>query len=132
MNNREARAALREWGAATTQMVRKRQRLEQVAQLADTAMLLEKYGSNSGGSNEQVQLFREEINRLGQEMEYYLRQKRRLDEFINSLPSLYQQLLGLRYIEGRKWTYIARKLNYAEASARRFETEVLRLLQTWK
>ena len=130
MNNCEARAALREWGAATTQIVLNKQRLKQAAELAETAMLLDKYGSGGGrGPSEQSLLLRQEIDRVGQETEFYLRQKRRMDEFVNSLPLLYQQLLGLRYIEGRKWTYIARKLNYAEASARRFESEALRLLQ---
>ncbi|MDD2221657.1 MAG: hypothetical protein PHN35_06875 [Clostridia bacterium] len=132
MNNREARAALREWGAATAQIAFKKQRLEQVAELAEAAMLLDKYDAAGGGRSTHSALLREEIDLLGREAEHYLRQKRQMDEFINSLPLLHQRLLGLRYIQRHNWTYIARCLNYSEASVRRFESEILHRLQSWK
>lgn len=54
-----------------------------------------------------------------------LRLKTTMDRHVIELSALEQQIIRLRYQEGKEWVYIALRVNYSEAQARAIETQAI-------
>ena len=51
--------------------------------------------------------------------------KTTMDRHVIELSALEQQIIRLRYQEGKEWVYIALRVNYSEAQARAIETQAI-------
>lgn len=68
-----------------------------------------------------IEMYREAEKDVENRIEQRLNLKRKLDAIIDDLPPIQNEVIHMRYQEGRQWEYIALKMNYDERSVRRFD-----------
>ena len=89
-------------------------------------------GDSVSGAVEELERRREMYLKAAQtasaEISAVLKRKVMIDELVEALPSIQKRIVGLRYIDGHRWTYISLKLHYDESSVKRLEAAAVTAL----
>lgn len=77
------------------------------------------------GVQREQEMYEQQAERINAEIADALRLRNCMQQCIDRLTPVQEKIIAYRYADGHSWRYIAMKLNYDEASARRIENQAL-------